>query len=581
VEDAELKQGVFTHFLVQGLQGAADQPVANQPGDGVITFAELSAYVANNTYAHVLEKYKIQQSPELRGDFDLNLPLARFLPKVTKVASNARPANESMPVQPPVGPVIQETFADVAEGELPADWICAQDSWRVQQIDTRRGLMPVSDKFAFLQVPRSWMPHLNADFELEIEFDLRGPALELILQQGAATRRLLLTQDGGGNLGGTAMPSGTRMFDADRPSLLRLVRKGDRISVFMQDLAENGRMNIVRQFRCSGPFSAIHIGLASENLRRSSMVTGVKLTNLRQDGVHNDPPETYDLCEERFLQIADGDFPEGWECAGGAIVTSAYGQPCLMGLEPTLASVKLPSPYAQRMTGEFVAEFDIFVSGGGSHDASAIVEPVAMFGKVENRFPVCIYRGALEVTEEYKSPAGTNFTHFMPRHSFCTVRLTRDTQSFTIGLIPLNGDTPIVIATLPANKNKVTELLLSFKEAGPGRDCRLYGLRVHSLANSNAIPTVTGTDPRQILEENALTSFAQASYMIADTPENRRHGGVIHKEYPTSLMVPSGDGPCEVWKSKDGQFVYVSRAGETLRFRTNDVRIVQAAITTE
>lgn len=78
VQDPQLEQGVFARFLVQGLEGAADQPLANKPADGIITFAELSAYVANNTYAHVYEKYKVRQSPELRGDYDLNLPLARI-----------------------------------------------------------------------------------------------------------------------------------------------------------------------------------------------------------------------------------------------------------------------------------------------------------------------------------------------------------------------------------------------------------------------------------------------------------------------------------------------------------------------
>ncbi|MCA9028578.1 MAG: SUMF1/EgtB/PvdO family nonheme iron enzyme, partial [Planctomycetaceae bacterium] len=86
VEDPNLRQGVFTHFLVEGLNGAADQPLANRPADGIITFAELSAYVANNTYAHVFEKYKVKQSPELRGDYDLNLPLGRVVQTKPKAA---------------------------------------------------------------------------------------------------------------------------------------------------------------------------------------------------------------------------------------------------------------------------------------------------------------------------------------------------------------------------------------------------------------------------------------------------------------------------------------------------------------
>jgi len=77
IEDPDLKHGVFTHFLVEGLNGKADQPVLGRPGDGIITMSELTSYVANNTYAFVFEKYKgVKQSPDIKGEFDTNLPLA-------------------------------------------------------------------------------------------------------------------------------------------------------------------------------------------------------------------------------------------------------------------------------------------------------------------------------------------------------------------------------------------------------------------------------------------------------------------------------------------------------------------------
>ncbi len=83
VEDKALGQGVFTHFLVQGLEGQADQPLAGKPADGIITFSELTTYVANNTYSYVFDKHNgLKQSPEMRGEFDLNLPLAKVSLKV-------------------------------------------------------------------------------------------------------------------------------------------------------------------------------------------------------------------------------------------------------------------------------------------------------------------------------------------------------------------------------------------------------------------------------------------------------------------------------------------------------------------
>lgn len=80
IEDKDLGHGVFSHFLVKGLQGEADLSFGGKPADGVITFSELSTYVANSTYAYVLNKYKgrRKQSPDIRGEFDTNLPLARI-----------------------------------------------------------------------------------------------------------------------------------------------------------------------------------------------------------------------------------------------------------------------------------------------------------------------------------------------------------------------------------------------------------------------------------------------------------------------------------------------------------------------
>ena len=79
VEDKELGQGVFTHFLIQGLEGKADQPLEGKPADGIVTLAELTSYTANNTYAYVRDKHNgRKQSPEIKGEFDANTPLVRL-----------------------------------------------------------------------------------------------------------------------------------------------------------------------------------------------------------------------------------------------------------------------------------------------------------------------------------------------------------------------------------------------------------------------------------------------------------------------------------------------------------------------
>ena len=95
-----------------------------------------------------------------------------------------------------------------------------------------------------------------------------------------------------------------------------------------------------------------------------------------------------------------------------------------------------------------------------------------------------------------------------------------------------------------------------------------------SAANASSPKSEQVTSRQQNLENGALTSFALASYMQSNSIENRRLGGVIHSQYPTSIMAPAGNARCEVWKSADGEYVYVSRSNETLRFRASEVRMI-------
>jgi uncharacterized caspase-like protein len=59
--------GVFTHYLVEGLKGKADE---NK--DGFVTLRELYDY----TYRRVKEETQSNQHPEIKGTLDTNIPLA-------------------------------------------------------------------------------------------------------------------------------------------------------------------------------------------------------------------------------------------------------------------------------------------------------------------------------------------------------------------------------------------------------------------------------------------------------------------------------------------------------------------------
>lgn len=81
IEDPELEHGVFSHFLVKGLSGEADQPVQGRRDNG-ITLSELTTYVSNHTYAYVARKHGgLKQSPGIQGEFDPNVVIVRVKPQ--------------------------------------------------------------------------------------------------------------------------------------------------------------------------------------------------------------------------------------------------------------------------------------------------------------------------------------------------------------------------------------------------------------------------------------------------------------------------------------------------------------------
>ena len=63
LEDAQFQKGVFTHFLLEGLNGAADM---NK--DGAVSFLELYMYTQRQTQAYALRNHRSQQNPYIRGE---------------------------------------------------------------------------------------------------------------------------------------------------------------------------------------------------------------------------------------------------------------------------------------------------------------------------------------------------------------------------------------------------------------------------------------------------------------------------------------------------------------------------------
>jgi tetratricopeptide (TPR) repeat protein/uncharacterized caspase-like protein len=95
-EDPKLSTGfgVFSYFLVQGLQGAAD----NSPCDGVITADELINYVRSQVTNYVRARGQYQ-TPTERGDFDNNMVLGANPACVNPSASPAAVSQGSIVIE--------------------------------------------------------------------------------------------------------------------------------------------------------------------------------------------------------------------------------------------------------------------------------------------------------------------------------------------------------------------------------------------------------------------------------------------------------------------------------------------------
>jgi len=93
-EEREFGHGVFTHYLLAGLEGGADVN-----GDGQVSLMELYLFTKNETKAYVARKFADLQTPALRGDivdFDFARASAREISNSIGMKLVLVPAGEFM-----------------------------------------------------------------------------------------------------------------------------------------------------------------------------------------------------------------------------------------------------------------------------------------------------------------------------------------------------------------------------------------------------------------------------------------------------------------------------------------------------
>lgn len=90
-EDTNGRNGVFTRFLLDGLEGKADGQGASGAADGVVTFSELAAYLPDATGSYALDRGIRQQAVVSSGagnSLVLDIPVSRV---ETRAVAKAEP----------------------------------------------------------------------------------------------------------------------------------------------------------------------------------------------------------------------------------------------------------------------------------------------------------------------------------------------------------------------------------------------------------------------------------------------------------------------------------------------------------
>jgi hypothetical protein len=115
LEDDKLGGGVFTHYLIKGLKGAADlsQPGTKGHKNGVVSIGEINTYISEA----VKKQTNFKQNPSLAGtDFDREFPLAILTTNSTltelmakNVGTTSSKGGEKNTAKTAVGPILIPT----------------------------------------------------------------------------------------------------------------------------------------------------------------------------------------------------------------------------------------------------------------------------------------------------------------------------------------------------------------------------------------------------------------------------------------------------------------------------------------
>jgi uncharacterized caspase-like protein len=360
-EPDDLRHGVFFHFLIEGLRGAADFD-----GDGEIIREEIEAYVKKRVRAYTAEKLKREQWPHLLGESNDQRPLVQ-LPGRPVPPSEPRPKLTRQQLDSPLR--INEDFKKAPRGKTPPGWN-GRDLWGVYEKDGIAHLRPTARSGVLPPLTLPDTP-LAGGFFVECEFQLGsyGDQHELLVRLEGLGVGVPVTVTSAGTVTLADRPSQTiEGFNSDKINRLRLVREGRNYRVSVNDVVV-----VDSPLHYTGNFERVHLYLsAGKAYGDDAKLFAVRVGLLAALGEADDAPPAARVgqvvLQEDFSRAAPGRAPDGWD--GRDVVLVQRGAAARAGLEAnaekgehfiTLPRLSLP--------GDFFAECEFELGGyGDQHD---------------------------------------------------------------------------------------------------------------------------------------------------------------------------------------------------------------------
>jgi hypothetical protein len=457
-EPADLKHGVFFHFLIEGLKGKADFD-----GDGQVIREELEHYVKKQVRTYVVENLRKEQWPHLSGESNDQRPLVTLAGK--EPAPKPKPEAPRKKFGPSV--LLSEDFREATRGDLPKDW--DSETINVSKDAAGRPCLEVRTKegMQYVRLPQML---IAGDFFVELELLLSTHhRLQVQLEgPGAGTS---VEMDFQGNVTLQDMkPRQAEGFKADEPHRFVLAREGNiyRVSVDNSIISAG-------PLPYKGAFDHVRLGLTAGDYQAAQLakIYAVKVGSLSPFAGKPDEtaasPAGRTLLEENFRKVAVGDRPEGWDCPAFSVFKDKGGRTCLESrAKEEMQSMRLPR---LAIKGDFFVECEFFLST--HHKFQLHMESLQGNLPIEVDFQGNVKLGEAPARQAEGFKADEPHRFRLVRKG-ATYRVSLDDVDVTAGDLPYKGDFAHVRLGLTAGDYQAAYL------------AKLYAVRVGVLSPAKA-----------------------------------------------------------------------------------------------